>query len=157
MVAVRGGARRVVHPSLGIWVRHANLGFEPIRVAEKEAEDVAEVSDEAVRCSALEQALADLVEGVERRCFESEMVEPASPEHGHLAEVLVVAGDLEDVELSSRTDAHHCEPEAVSLLEGLGGRFEDGAVELDEPVGIGREDRDVVDSAKEHAEHSRAA
>jgi hypothetical protein len=59
--------------------------------------------------------------------------------------MLRVVSELEHVELSRRSDPHDGQLEAVPLLEHLVCRVEHADVELDEALGVAREDCDMVD------------
>jgi hypothetical protein len=141
---------RIVHTRSGIGVRDAHLGLEPVRVSEEEAEDVAEVGDEAVGGAATDEPTPDLVERLEGGCFERQVVEATATEHRHLSLVLGVVGELEHVELSHWSDPQDGQLEAVPFLEHLVRRVEDPDVELDEALGITREDCDMIDPAQQH-------
>ncbi len=117
-----------MHARLRVRVGDAHLGFQTIRVAEEQAEDVAEVRHEPVGRTTSQKPLADLVKRVDRRRFQRQMIEPPPTEHRHLALVLSVACELEHVQLRHRADPHDRQLEPLPLLEHLMVRAEDAAV-----------------------------
>src|SRR5215471_19641950 len=80
---VSGGGRagRVVHPGHGVGVLDAHLALQAVRVSEEDAEDGAEIGDEVIAGAPGDQPVPDLVERVDRRGLQSEMVDAAPPEH----------------------------------------------------------------------------
>src|SRR5260221_9081753 len=96
-----GRVRRVAHR---VRVRHAHLALEPVGIHEEEAQDRAEIRDEPVGSTLRDQALADLVEGFDRRGLQSDVVDPTASEHRRLPLRFGIAFDLEDVELVRRAD-----------------------------------------------------
>jgi len=79
-VVPRGwSSRRVVCARRRVGVLHAHLRLQSIRVPEEEAEDVAEVGDEAIRRAASEQPPPDLVERFDGGRLQSEVVVRAQP------------------------------------------------------------------------------
>jgi hypothetical protein len=139
-----------VDARLSIRIGDAHLGFEAVGVAEEEAQDVSEVGHEAVGRPALNEPCADRVERLDRGSFERKMIEATPTEHGHLALVLGVPGQLEDVQLGSRADPDDGQQEAIPLLEHLVRGVEDARVELDEALAVPGEDGHVVDPAEKH-------
>src|SRR5262249_36807324 len=84
----------------------------------KDAEDGAEVGDEAVAGAAGDQPVPDLVERVERGGLQPEVVDAAPAEHRRLAVGFGVSLDLEDVQFGGRADAEEGEPDGtVELLQ----------------------------------------
>jgi hypothetical protein len=84
-----------VHARLCVGVYDAHFRFQPIGVAEEQAQDVAEVGHEPVGRSTSEKSSSDLVEGFERCRFQRQVIESPSTEHRHLALVLGVVRQLE--------------------------------------------------------------
>lgn len=150
MIARRRCPGWVVHAFTRVGILNAHFCLESVRVPEEETENVAEVGHEPVRRAAGEQALADLVECSDGCGLEREMVEPTSPEHGRLALVLIVAGELEDVQLRRRPDPDERQPESIALLEDLVRGTEDALVELEEALGVAGQYGDVIESVQQH-------
>src|SRR5262249_57547906 len=92
---VPGGGRagRVVHSGHGVGVLDAHLALQAVGVAEKDAEDGAEVGDEAVDGAAGDQPVPDLVERVERGGLQPEEVDAAPAEHRPFAVAYSVSLD----------------------------------------------------------------
>jgi hypothetical protein len=67
-----------VHARSCVGVRHAHLGLQPVGVTEEQAEGRAEVGDEAIGRTASDQAAAHLVEGLDRRGLQRQVIEPAT-------------------------------------------------------------------------------
>src|SRR4051812_32144551 len=144
-------AGRVGHVRLRVGVRHTDLTLEPVGVAEEQRENRAEVGHELVGCAPLDQPAADLFERIKGRCLQSQVVDAASAEHGCLALGLGVAVHLEEIDLGLVADAdkrQHALVAHVLLTIDLGA--EDLAVEVDEPLRVGGENRDVVEPVCEH-------
>lgn len=119
VVAQRWRAGRVVHTRLGVRVGDAHLGLQAIWVPEEQAQDVPEVGDEPIGGIAFEETIPDRGERIDGGRLQGKVIKAAPPEHGDLAQMLLVPGELEDVELGALADAHHRHPEALSLLQGL--------------------------------------
>lgn len=118
-----------MHTLLRVGVLHAHLRLQPVRVPEEQAEDVPEVGDESIGRLASQQPLPDLIERVDRRRLQCEMVESSSTEHRDLACMLRVAVHLEDVEFYVRSDPHERQLEAFTILQHLMRHLEDVTVE----------------------------
>lgn len=143
--------RRVHLPGHGVGVAHADLAFEAVGVGEEEREQGAEVGHETVAGAALDQAPADLAEGLERGRLEADVVEAPAAEHGDLPFGLGVAVDLEDVELGEGADVDERQAQSRPGLDvGRDVRVEDLPVEGVEAVGVVGEDGDVVHPVEQH-------
>src|SRR5438270_2614689 len=103
---VAGGRRPrwVADARLRVGVGDAHLGFEPVGVAEEQAEDGAEVGDEPVGGALGDEAVANGVERVERRRLQAEVVDAPPAEERRLPLVLGVGIDLEQVDLAAEAD-----------------------------------------------------
>ena len=64
--------------------------------------------------------------------------------------VLLVAVDLEDVELRPRSELQHRHAEPRTVLERLRRDVEDLFVERRQSIGVRGQNRDVIDPAQEH-------
>src|SRR5580698_8551498 len=93
-----------------VGVLDATLAFEPVGVAEEEAEHRPEIGDEVVRRAAGDEPVADLLERLEGRRLQGEVVEATAAEHRRLAVGLGVPLYLEDVELGPVPDLDDREP-----------------------------------------------
>ena len=155
------GAGRVATPGNGVGVRHAHLALEAVGVAEEEAEDRAEVGDELVGRAPGDEPVADLLERLERRGLQRQVVEPAPPEHRRLAVGLGVADHLEHVELRVRADVDDRHAHLAGVLAGgqpvvsPTSALEHLGVERVQPVGVVGEDGHVVEPVGEHRSHLR--
>jgi hypothetical protein len=121
------------------------------------AEDRSEVGDEAVGRAGRHEPVADRVEGGERRRLEPEVVDAAPPEHGRLAGRLLVARDLEHVELRVRADVDERQPPLVHDAIAGDGRVEHLDVEPVQPVTVVGEGGDMVDTVEQHGRILREA
>jgi hypothetical protein len=66
----------------GVGVLDAHLALEAVRVPEEDAEDGAEIGDEVITGAPGDEPVPDLVERVERRGLQPEMVDAARPNIG---------------------------------------------------------------------------
>ena len=136
----------------GVGIQDADFAFETVGVREEETQDLTEVGDEAVGRACLNQPVARRLERFQALGLQADVVDAAAAEHRHLMVSLVIAFDLEQVDLDTGANAHEGQAaarDAVDLTIDLGA--EDVAVEADESVGVLGEDRDVVEAVQEHA------
>jgi hypothetical protein len=107
---------------------------------------VSEVGHEAVAATSLDQALTQFVELFERSGPEGEMVQASPAEDRRLSPRLVVAVDLEHVDLRLRCDPQHDHLDAVVRQPSLDLGAEHVLVERDEPSEVGGDHRHVVET-----------
>src|SRR5512135_3751244 len=151
VVTGRGSSGWVVDARPCGRIRHAHLALQAIRIAEEETQGRTEVGDEPVATPPGYEALTDHVERVEGCRSQPEVVDPAAPEHRRLPLGLGVSVDLKDIELGGRPDVdeRQAHPGGLDMIE-RDRRVEDLPVEHVQPVGVTREDRDVVDPVQQH-------
>src|SRR5215469_11995212 len=114
-----GSARRIVHTGHGVGVLNADLTLQAVGVSEEDAEVGTEIGDEVIAGASGDQPFPDLVERVDRRGLQSEMVYAAPPEHRRLAVGFAVPLHLEDVQLGGLADADEREPDGAVELRKL--------------------------------------
>ena len=133
-------------------VSHQHLALHAVGIPEEQAELAAEVGDRAVGRASCRESGADLAEVLEAGRVQADVVEPAPTEHRRLVVGLVVAVDLEDVQLGGRTDVDHghARPAGELLAVELHGGPEHVDVERLEPVGVVGNDGHMVESLSEH-------
>ena len=107
-----------MHPGHGVGVLDAHLTLQAVGVAEKDAEDGAEIGDELIAGAPGDQPVPDLVERAEGSGVQPEVVDAAPAEHRRLPVGFGVPLDLEDVQFGGRADADEGELDgAVELLQ----------------------------------------
>ena len=137
-------------------IRHADLALEAVGVAEEDAQDLSEVGHEVVRRAAGHEPITNRLERLDRIRLQREVIDAATAEHRHLAIGFGVADHLEHVELGARPDMDDRHPHRAivgrtrlwSVAEHL--RVEHLLVEGLQPLGVVRQDGDVVEPGREH-------
>src|SRR2546421_6039967 len=147
MHAALGGATSCSQ-RLRVFVPH-DFGLQTIRVAEKDAQGGAEVSNGAIRGSYVHETGARLLEGLPAPGIETKMVETAAPKHGGLGLCLGIARHLEDIErtLPTQRHNHHAFTDMASMVAIVVHhvRIKHLLVEANESFHVPRQEGDVVD------------